>query len=137
MPTHPSPASPDPVAAALGIEATSSGLGRAIARVRLSDGHLNRHGVAHGGVVFALADAAFDLACNSHGPVTLARACEIVFLEPVGAGDELAAEAVEQVRRGRSGVYDVTVRRADGTVVALFRGQSQSRRPDGDRDDRR
>jgi len=36
------------------------------------------------------------------------------------------AEASERTRFGRNGVYDVTVRRADGSVVAEFRGQSRT-----------
>jgi acyl-CoA thioesterase len=44
----------------------------------------------------------------------------------------LVAEAVERVRFGRSGVYDVTVRRAGGEVVAEFRGNSRAL-PAGDR----
>jgi acyl-CoA thioesterase len=39
----------------------------------------------------------------------------------------LVAEAVEVVRRGRSGVYDVSVRRGDETV-AVFRGKSRELR---------
>jgi len=34
------------------------------------------------------------------------------------------AQAVERTRQGRSGVYDVTVRSEDGTVIAEFRGHS-------------
>jgi len=41
------------------------------------------------------------------------------------SGDELIADAVERVRRGRSGVYDVTVRCA-GVVVAEFRVTAES-----------
>jgi acyl-CoA thioesterase len=36
----------------------------------------------------------------------------------------LTASAREQSRTGRTGVYDVEVRRDDGMVVALFRGQA-------------
>ena len=36
----------------------------------------------------------------------------------------LVAEAVEQHRRGRTGLYDVVVTAADGTVVARFHGRS-------------
>ena len=39
------------------------------------------------------------------------------------AGDMLVAEAVLRTRFGRSGLYDVTVRR-DGDVIAEFRGRS-------------
>jgi acyl-CoA thioesterase len=120
------PPPPGGIADRLGIAVSKVGGGRAIARRRVTADHLNGHGVAHGGVVFLLADTAFDHACNSHGPVTLARAADITFVEAVKAGDELVAVAEEQVRRGRSGVYDVTVSRADGTMVALFRGHSQT-----------
>ncbi len=39
------------------------------------------------------------------------------------AGDVLVAEAVLRTRFGRSGLYDVTVRRG-GEVLAEFRGRS-------------
>jgi len=35
-------------------------------------------------------------------------------------------EPVEQVAFGRNGIFDVTVTRGDGTVVALFRGHSRA-----------
>jgi acyl-CoA thioesterase len=108
----------------LGIEVEELSPGRAVARMRISEAMINGHGIAHGGYVFLLADTAFALACNSHGERTVARACEIVFMRTAGAGDELRAEALERSRAGRSGVYDVTVTRDGGEVVAEFRGQS-------------
>ncbi len=90
------------------------------------------HGTCHGGYLFLLADTAFAFACNSHGPVTVAQSADIVFVEPAREGDVLEAVAVERVRRGRSGVYDVTVRRLTGEVVAEFRGHSRTvERADG------
>jgi acyl-CoA thioesterase len=80
----------------------------------------------HGGYVFLLADTAFAFACNSYGERTVAAGGDIVFLDPARAGDVLTAEAVERARVGRSGVYDVTVRRADGSVVAEMRGRSRT-----------
>ncbi len=68
-------------------------------------------------------DTAFACACNSFGPVTVAASAEIVFVAPARAGDVLVAEAVLRTRFGRSGLYDVTVRR-DGDVIAEFRGRS-------------
>ncbi len=39
----------------------------------------------------------------------------------------LEAVATERTRHGRSGVYDVTVRRpVDGQVIAEFRGRSRT-----------
>jgi acyl-CoA thioesterase len=108
----------------LGIEADRIEPGRATARMTIADTMVNGHAMAHGGYVFLLADTAFALACNAYGQVTVARACDIVFVRPARAGDELVATAVERLRAGRSGIYDVTVRRADGDVIAELRGHS-------------
>jgi len=87
---------------------------------------LNGHGIAHGGYVFLLADTAFAVACNSYGRRTVAAGCDITYLAASMAGDELVAEASERVRAGRSGLYDVSVRRADGTPIAELRGRSRT-----------
>jgi acyl-CoA thioesterase len=93
----------------------------------------NAHGMAHGGYLFLLADAAFAFAVNSGEPVTVATGAQITFVRPAFPGDELITEAVERVRYGRNRIMDVTVRKADGAVVAEFRGQSvtSSSRPAG------
>ncbi|MET8838082.1 hydroxyphenylacetyl-CoA thioesterase PaaI [Micromonospora sp. NPDC004540] len=109
----------------LGIELVSAGDGAAVARMRVTAAMLNGHAIGHGGFVFLLADTAFALACNSHGPATVAAGGEISFLRPVREGDLLEARAAERVRYGRSGIYDVTVSR-DGEVVAEFRGRSRT-----------
>lgn len=108
----------------LGIELEGIGPGRATARMTVAETMVNGHGMAHGGYVFLVADTAFAVACNTYGEPTVARACDIVFLRPAHAGDELVASAVERTRTGRSGIYDVAVCRADGEVLAELRGQS-------------
>jgi acyl-CoA thioesterase len=88
---------------------------------------VNGHGMAHGGYLFLLADTAFAFACNSPGPVTVAAGADIVFVASGREGDELVAEAEERTRFGRSGVYDVVVkRRSDDQVIAEFRGRSRT-----------
>jgi acyl-CoA thioesterase len=116
----------DAASRALGIELDDVQLGSARARMRVTESMLNGHGICHGGLVFLLADTAFAFACNSYGRETVAAGCEIVFVSPARLGDELVAEASERTRFARNGVYDVTVRRADGSVVAEFRGQSRT-----------
>lgn len=115
----------DQASAALGIEPVELSPGRAVLRMTVTETMLNGHGIAHGGYVFLLADSAFACACNYPGSTTVAAQAEIDFLAPVHLGDELVAEAVERVRRGRSGIYDITVRRGD-EVVAEFRGRSRT-----------
>jgi len=111
---------------ALGISIDEVGPGRATARMRVTAEMTNGHGIAHGGYIFLLADTAFAYACNSYGPVTVAQGCEITFLRPAAEGDELTASAAERARLERSGIYDVTVCRADGQVMAEFRGHSRT-----------
>jgi acyl-CoA thioesterase len=107
----------------LGIELVANGEGRAVTRMTVRADMVNGHAMAHGGLIFTLADTAFACACNSWGPVTVAASADIVFVAPARAGDVLMAEAVVRTRFGRSGVYDVTVRRG-GEVIAEFRGRS-------------
>jgi acyl-CoA thioesterase len=119
--------SQDAASRALGIELLSCADGAATTRMRVRRDMVNGHGIAHGGLVFALADTAFACACNSWGPVTVAAAAEIVFIAPARLGDELHADAAVRTRFGRTGIYDVTVRRGD-EVVAEFRGRSSTLR---------
>jgi acyl-CoA thioesterase len=113
----------DRASAALGIEVVGHGPGWARARMTVRPDMINGHDLAHGGLVFALADTAFACACNGWGPVTVAAGAEISFLAPARLGDELEAHAQVRTRRGRTGIYDVTVRRGE-EVVAEFRGRS-------------
>jgi acyl-CoA thioesterase len=108
----------------LGIQIAEIGPGRASLHMRVTSSMVNGHGIVHGGYLFLLADAAFACASNTRGPIALAQSAQITFLQPAAAGEGLLAEAIERTRQGRIGVYDVTVRRAGGPVVAEFRGQS-------------
>ena len=115
----------DEASRALGMQLMECGPGHATVRMTVRQDMLNGHAIAHGGLVFALADTAFACACNSHGPTTVAAGAEITFLRAAQAGDELEARAVERVLHGRSGIYDVTVRRGTD-VIAEFRGRSRT-----------
>lgn len=98
--------------------------GYARMRMPVRDDFLNGHGICHGGLMFTLADSTFAFACNSHNVPAVAAGCSIEFLRPVQRGDELRAEAVEQIVAGRHGVYDIRVTNRAGETVALFRGKS-------------
>lgn len=117
--------SDDRASQALGMKLTAVRPGYATLAMTVRQDMVNGHGSCHGGFIAMLADSAFAFACNSHGMATVAAGFDINFLEPVSLGDHLVAEASEVVRRGRSGIYDVTVRR-DNTVVAEFRGRSRT-----------
>ncbi|MGH8892425.1 MAG: hydroxyphenylacetyl-CoA thioesterase PaaI, partial [Actinomycetes bacterium] len=115
----------DAASRAAGVELRDVGPGRAAATMTVTAAMTNGHGIAHGAYVFLLADTTFAVACNSYGRRTVASGCDISYLSPARVGDELVAEAYERVRSGRSGIYDVSVRRVDGTAVAELRGRSR------------
>ena len=117
----------DAASAGLGMELVSLDVGRSTVRMTVIEAMVNGHAIAHGGFVFALADSAFALACNSHGPVTVAAGCDITFVAPARLGDVLVAEAIERAVFGRSGLTDVSVRvESTGVLVAELRGRSRT-----------
>ncbi len=111
----------------LGMQLQEVAPGRAVLRMRVTAAMLNGHGICHGGYIFALADSAFAFACNTYGEAVVAAGADVDFMSPARVGEELVAVATERLRRGRSGLYDVTVRQGpEGRVVAEFRGRSRS-----------
>jgi acyl-CoA thioesterase len=87
---------------------------------------LNSHGIAHGGMIFALADTAFAYVCNGANHASVAAQASIVFLDKVREGETLIAEAMEVAREGRAGVTRVAVRAGDGRTIAEFTGYSRT-----------
>ena len=119
----------DAASAMLGMEVDHLAPGAARVSMVVRPDMVNGHDLCHGGLIASLADSAFALACNSHGPVTVAAGFSVEFLAPGRLGQTLYAGAREVSRRSRSGVYDVTVRADDpevGEVIAEFRGRSRT-----------
>ena len=115
----------DALCATLGITARGGGPGSAEVALTVDRRHLNFNGGCHGGAIFALADSAFGLASNSHGPVASGIDAHITFQTAVAAGDTLVARAVEVQRSRRIGVYRIDVVREDiggETPVSSFTG---------------
>ena len=116
----------DGVCQTFGIALRAGGPGHAEVAMTVDERHLNFNGGCHGGAIFALADSAFGLASNSHGPVAVGIDAHITFQAAVRRGDTLLARATEIQRSRRIGVYRIDVVRidADGaeTMVSAFTG---------------
>ena len=116
----------DTAARALGITVSHVAPGEVTAHMTIGAEMLNGHGSAHGAALFAVADIAFAMACNSHGHPSVGRSCSIEYLAPAFAGEAVTATAVERTLDGRGGIYDVAVTRdADGRLLAEMRGHSR------------
>ncbi len=98
--------------------------GYACVKMKVRANMLNNQQVCHGGFLFLLADTAFAYAGNSYNRVTYAQSCDIDFVKAGREGDELTAIAEERTRGGKTGLYDASVNRGDGEVLAYFRGRS-------------
>lgn len=109
----------DPFGRLLGVQVEEVRPGYARVSLHLRGEHHNFHGVAHGGVVFSLADFAFAAASNSHNQRAVAISATIHFLRPPGPG-RLEAECVEEHRGRTLGSYRVGVRDGSGRLVATM-----------------
>jgi acyl-CoA thioesterase len=116
----------DSVSRPLGIALVSIAPGEAVMSMTVSAVMVNWHNTCHGGYIYILADTAFGYACNSRNQRMVAQHCSISYLHAVQKGERLTAHATERQRAGRGGIYDVAVKREDGTVVAEFRGHGRA-----------
>lgn len=116
----------DAASRGLGLQLISVEPGRAVLGMAVTEAMVNWHDTCHGGFIYLLADTAFGYACNSRNQRMVAQYCSISYLNPAKRGERLTAHAVERQRQGRSGIYDVAVTRADGTMIAEFRGHARA-----------
>ena len=114
----------DRFARGLGIRLVSVAPGHSVVEMPVTEAMIQGHDSCHGGYIFTLADSAFAFACNTYNEATVASGCSIDYVAPGKLGDVLIAEAREQTRKGRTGVYDVRVSSGRDELVALFRGKS-------------
>ena len=106
----------------LGIDIVSIAPNAATVRMTVRPEMVNGFGVCHGGVTFSLADSALAFAANTHGRLTVSIENSIRYPAPIVPGDVLTATAAERNASRRLAYFDVTVRKDDDTVVALFTG---------------
>ncbi|MHB8190695.1 MAG: hydroxyphenylacetyl-CoA thioesterase PaaI [Ferrimicrobium sp.] len=110
----------------LGMKIIAVDVGSCVVAMEVTASMINAHDICHGGFIFTLADSTFAIACSTYNDVAVAQGAEISFLSPARLGEHLRAEAHELARYGRNGIYDVSVMRDNGELVALLRGRSRS-----------
>jgi acyl-CoA thioesterase len=109
-----------PLVKALGIELVSWLPGSATVKMTPAADHGNLAGTVHGGILFTLADAAFEVACNSYGRLAVALETACHYSRPAKVGEPLTAGAGEVARSRRTASYKVDVRSADGDLIAWY-----------------
>jgi len=105
----------------LNIEMLEYSNGRATARMVIKKHHLNSAGTVHGGAIFALADAVFSAASNSHGTLAMAINVSISYFKAVCEGT-LTGAAEEVSINPKLATYVIPVEDEKGNKIALFQG---------------
>jgi len=105
----------------VGIELVEVGEGRAKAKMKINEHHLNSIGIVQGGAIFTLADLAFAAASNSHGNVAVAINVSISYVKAVSEGT-LIAEAEEVSLNPKLATYTVYVKDENNDTIAIFQG---------------
>ena len=100
----------EPFARLLKMEAMEVGKGKAAVRMRVSPDLENVFGSTHGGALFSLIDEAFQLACNSHGVLSVALNVSITFVTAPSTDAVLEARASEAYKSNRTASYLCEVR---------------------------
>jgi acyl-CoA thioesterase len=92
--------------------------GYAKVEMRFTDDMANMLGMAHGGAIFSLMDAAFEVASNSHGTMAVALNMNINYLASPARGALIIAEASEINKTRRTATYDIRANDDSGKLLA-------------------
>lgn len=92
--------------------------GYALVEMVVTEDMENIFSMAHGGAIFSVIDAAFELAGNSGGIVSVALNMNVSYTAPAKVGDTLRAEAKEANSTRKTGLYEIMVTNQDEKLVA-------------------
>lgn len=106
----------------LGVERLEEGEGYCKLRMTVRDEMCNGFEITHGGITYSLADSALAFASNSHGRQAVSIETSISHVQPLKSGDIIIAIAEEKNCSNRIGIYEVRIEKANGELVALFKG---------------
>ncbi|MEP7197715.1 MAG: hotdog fold thioesterase [Saprospiraceae bacterium] len=106
----------------LGIEAITTELGHCILKMVVRKEMMNGLSVAHGGIVYSLADSAFAFACNSYNRISLSIETSITHNKAIQLNDTLIAECKLITQSNRIGTFQVIVTNQNNEIVGVFKG---------------
>lgn len=106
----------------LGIERVEEREGYCRLRMAIRSEMCNGFEIAHGGITYSFADSALAFASNSGGFHAVSIETSISHIKPLRTGEVIIATAVEKSRSKSIGIYEVTIEKENGELVALFKG---------------
>ncbi len=112
----------DPFATFLGIEVEEVLDSYARVSLTVKRDYCNADIRTHGGVLFALADQAFAVACNSRGYQAFGLEVKIDYVKATRPGDRLTAEAKPVHIGKRVSLWNMEIRNGSGDIVSAAQG---------------
>ena len=106
----------------LGIERLEEREGYCALKMKIRPEMCNGFEIAHGGISFALADSALAFASNSRGRHSVSIETSISHIRSIRAGETIIATAREKSVSNSIGIYEVSINKENGDLVALFKG---------------
>ncbi len=88
----------------------------------------NIYGFTHGGVIFSLADEAFELACNSRGFVEFGLNVNIAYTRGSKVGDTLYAEARFISESKTISTYEIKIFNQHNDIIASCQAMAYKRK---------
>ncbi len=108
----------EPFGKKFGLKLADVQAGRARVEMNFTEDMENMFGMAHGGAIFSLMDAAFEVASNSHGTMAVALSMNINYVASPDRGAKLTAEAQEINKTKRTAAYDIRATDDQGKLLA-------------------
>ena len=108
----------------LGIETVKLERGYAKVKLKITEDMTNIYNFTHGGVVFSLADEAFELACNSRGNIEYGLNVNISYFKASNPGDTLFAEAKFLSESRKVAVYEIKIFNHNNETLATCQALS-------------
>ncbi len=106
----------------LGIQILDLDAGAALLQMTIREEMTNGFGIAHGGIIYSLADTALAFAANSHGRHSLSVETSISHLLPVRLGDTIQATTTQESLSHKIAVYSIVLSNQKQEKVGIFKG---------------
>lgn len=107
----------------LGMELLEVRPGYCVLSLVIEDVMLNGFSIAHGGILFSLADSAMAFAANAGGLISYSKTCSLQYIKKVQLGEVVTAIAKCTKVDLPVSTYEVVMTGREGAVLAIFNGE--------------
>ena len=108
----------------LGIEIVKIEKGYALVKLSITEHMTNIYNFTHGGVIFSLADEAFELACNSRGFIEYGLNVTISYNKASKVGEAIFAEAKFVSESKKIAIYNISIFNEKREILATCQAVS-------------